>query len=116
MAYISTGFLVLTLITGSTATRISIIASMLNYILFFGKDLIQGRHRKVVSASRRQTYVRQMKAAKSEKDSFHRCEVCQRTEKDDPNLEFRYCSKCDGYHEYCSDHLFSHEHIKENIK
>lgn len=42
----------------------------------------------------------------------HRCAVCGRTELDDPNLEFRYCSKCNGNYEYCSDHLFNHEHVK----
>ena len=42
----------------------------------------------------------------------HRCAVCGRTELDDPNLEFRYCSKCNGNYEYCSDHLFNHEHKK----
>ncbi|MBN2221524.1 MAG: hypothetical protein JW708_04895 [Vallitaleaceae bacterium] len=116
MAYLSTAFLLLTVITGSAATRISILASMLNYILFFGKDLIRGKRRKIVSASKKQAYAREIKKVKPEKEGFHRCEVCQRTEKDDPNLEFRYCSKCEGYHEYCSDHLFSHEHIKEQVK
>ena len=42
----------------------------------------------------------------------HRCEICGRTERDDPNLEFRFCSKCDGDHEYCMDHLYNHVHIK----
>ena len=42
----------------------------------------------------------------------HRCAVCGRTELDDPNLEFRYCSKCNGNYEYCSDHLFTHEHVQ----
>ena len=42
----------------------------------------------------------------------HRCAVCGRTELDDPNLEFRYCSKCNGNYEYCQDHLFTHEHVK----
>lgn len=42
----------------------------------------------------------------------HRCAVCGRTELDDPNLEFRYCSKCNGTYEYCQDHLFTHEHVK----
>ena len=46
----------------------------------------------------------------------HRCTVCGRTELDDPNLEFRYCSKCNGAHEYCQDHLFTHEHIKQMIR
>ncbi len=40
----------------------------------------------------------------------HKCAICGRTEKDDPNLTFRYCSKCTGNKEYCQDHLFTHTH------
>lgn len=43
-------------------------------------------------------------------DAMHRCCICGRTEKDAPDLEFRYCSKCNGNYEYCQDHLFTHEH------
>lgn len=46
------------------------------------------------------------------KKAYHRCCVCGKTELDDPNLEFRYCSKCEGEHEYCSEHLKNHTHIK----
>ena len=42
----------------------------------------------------------------------HQCYICKRTELDDSNLEFRFCSKCGGNHEYCQDHLFTHIHIK----
>ena len=42
----------------------------------------------------------------------HRCAVCGRTELDDENLEFRYCSKCHGNYEYCQDHLFTHKHVE----
>ena len=42
----------------------------------------------------------------------HRCEVCGRTDAEYPDLEFRYCSKCAGEHEYCMDHLYTHVHIK----
>ncbi len=41
----------------------------------------------------------------------HRCEICGRTEISDPDLEFRYCSKCQGAHEYCLEHLYTHVHI-----
>lgn len=41
----------------------------------------------------------------------HKCAICGRTELDDPNLTFRYCSKCAGNYEYCQDHLFTHQHI-----
>ena len=42
----------------------------------------------------------------------HKCAICGRTEKDDPNLEFRFCSKCNGNYEYCQDHLFTHKHVQ----
>ncbi len=45
----------------------------------------------------------------------HRCTICGRTELDDPNLEFRFCSKCEGNYEYCNDHLFTHKHIKNGV-
>lgn len=41
----------------------------------------------------------------------HKCAVCGRTELDDDELEFRFCSKCDGNYEYCSDHLYTHTHV-----
>ena len=45
------------------------------------------------------------------KVSRHKCAVCGQTELDNPNLEFRYCSKCNGNYEYCQNHLWSHKHI-----
>lgn len=46
------------------------------------------------------------------KIALHRCAVCGRTELDDPNLEFRFCSKCKGNYEYCSDHINNHKHVQ----
>lgn len=42
----------------------------------------------------------------------HKCAICGRSEKDDFELEFRFCSKCNGNYEYCKEHLYNHEHIK----
>lgn len=44
--------------------------------------------------------------------SVHKCAICGRTEISNPDLEFRYCSKCEGGYEYCQDHLFSHVHAR----
>ena len=46
----------------------------------------------------------------------HRCAVCGRTELDDENLTFRFCSKCAGNYEYCSDHLYTHIHVTGDKK
>jgi hypothetical protein len=43
----------------------------------------------------------------------HRCTVCGRTDVTNPELEFRYCSRCKGYHCYCEEHISNHEHIEE---
>ena len=42
----------------------------------------------------------------------HKCTVCGRTDTEYPNLEFRYCSKCNGYYCYCIDHINNHVHIQ----
>ncbi len=49
---------------------------------------------------------------KNGKVSRHKCAVCGQTELSNPDLEFRFCSKCSGNYEYCQNHLFTHEHIK----
>lgn len=43
--------------------------------------------------------------------SQHKCVICGRTELTNPELNFRYCSKCSGNREYCEEHLFTHEHV-----
>ncbi len=45
-------------------------------------------------------------------EARHKCAICGRTEKDDDSLEFRFCSKCNGNYEYCSDHLYTHTHVE----
>ena len=54
-----------------------------------------------------------MKAAGAGQRIVHRCAICGRTDVDSPQLEFRYCSKCEGNYEYCADHLFTHQHVKK---
>lgn len=89
--------------------------SILNFLLFY----ISSRNYKKFSPKemhRRRVYRQEVNEARQNQQyangAKHRCTVCGRTELDDPNLEFRYCSKCNGAHEYCQDHLFTHEHIK----
>ena len=42
----------------------------------------------------------------------HRCTICGRTDESNPELEFRYCSRCQGYHCYCEEHISNHTHIE----
>lgn len=87
---------------------ITVGGSVLNFLLFFGKDIVIR-----LATGRKAFYNRRSYAAKIPKDvTIHRCAVCGRTERDDKNLEFRYCSECKGDYEYCMEHLHTHEHIK----
>ena len=47
-----------------------------------------------------------------QKGYIHKCAVCGKTDTDYPNEEFRYCSKCNGYYCYCSEHIHNHVHIQ----
>lgn len=88
-----------------------LIAVLLNFVVFyFIAKNPQGVGAAIRQKKRRVVY-KEM-AREHEAKPRHRCAVCGRTEKDSPQLEFRYCSKCEGNHEYCSDHLFTHEHVK----
>ena len=51
-------------------------------------------------------------AAKVQTPYTHKCTVCGRTDVTNPELEFRYCSRCNGYHCYCEDHISNHTHIE----
>lgn len=97
------------------ANALAAFVSMLNFLLFFfsTREMRRFSPKQVKRKRQYQKHVREGKAATVGKDgSRHRCAICGRTELDDPTLEFRYCSKCNGNYEYCQDHLFTHEHIK----
>lgn len=92
------------------------LASILNVFIFY----LLSRNMHAYSpkeVKRRRDYQRKVQQAQKpehvyENGARHKCAVCGRTELDDPNLEFRYCSKCNGNYEYCQDHLFTHTHVK----
>ena len=101
---------------GAWKLVIPIVASLLNFIIFyFGtKDFSRYNPKEV---HRRNEFRRAMEPQgrmKSGSGSVtkHKCAICGRTELDDPNLEFRFCSRCNGNYEYCQDHLFTHTHVK----
>lgn len=92
------------------AMAISIIVALLNFVIFF----FATRNYKRISPAarkRRRTYHKEVNRSKT--ITRHKCAVCGRTEQDDENLEFRFCSKCDGNYEYCMEHLFTHTHVKK---
>lgn len=92
-----------------SAIKIAIVFSLLNFAIFF-----------ITSRNRIHMTPRQMKRRVEFKQDIrrnsritkHKCAICGQTEDDDPTLEFRFCSKCNGNYEYCQQHLFTHTHVK----
>lgn len=100
---------------GAWIMAVPILASFLNFVLFFlsGRNMQRFRPKEV---KRRRNFQKAMAQSRVNPQtggvSKHKCAICGRTELDDPNLEFRFCSKCNGNYEYCQDHLFTHQHVK----
>lgn len=85
--------------------------SLLNFLIFFlsSRDVRRYAPKEV---KRRQEFKRQVAEPRPGSGiSRHKCAICGRTELTNPELEFRYCSKCEGNYEYCQDHLFTHQHV-----
>ncbi|MCM1170692.1 MAG: hypothetical protein NC393_01065 [Clostridium sp.] len=106
--------------------RVAIVASVLNCVIFYYISKRYTIRRKPLSAYIKRKSSDRDKGRQREKTSGatveritvpegvtrHKCAICGKTEKDDDMLEFRFCSKCKGNYEYCSEHLFTHEHVK----
>ena len=110
--------------------------ALLNYFLYFGRDVRdvftsnrthagQGFHfkratqrfhnaapKKPASAKPNPHWADHYQSASGQKPYHHKCTVCGRTDTEYPNLEFRYCSRCNGYYCYCMDHINNHTHIQ----
>ncbi len=100
----------LTLATGTWPARAYVLASIFNFLLFFGSDIWRR-----MRSNKWQMEAAIRKVAIGDKP-FHNCVICGLTEHHEPNEDFRICSKCDaGTFEYCSRHLRNHEHrVKES--
>jgi membrane associated rhomboid family serine protease len=96
--------------SNSLPPRLLILAPLAAYAIFFGSEIMATvrTNRKVVY--NRREFTRKKDDAKVIRMSFHKCEVCGVTEVDSPQMDFRYCSKCEGDHEFCSEHLYDHPH------
>jgi hypothetical protein len=101
--------------------------ALLNYFLFFGSDVLRvlpdflqpkGRGAKSFGdfGQRKQkpnpNWANNYRSKTGEQPYRHKCTVCGKTDTANPDLEFRYCSRCNGYYCYCIDHINNHAHIQ----
>ncbi len=96
---------------------IVIIASLLNFVLFYfltRKKTFSSTntYKRKTTSYTNSNINRTRQTSQGSGITRHKCAVCGRTELTNPEMEFRFCSKCNGNYEYCSEHLFTHQHIK----
>lgn len=119
-ALIDLGIVLMDLITLPFPYNFFSVISLANYFLFFGKDVLNliPRSWQIKFKSRGKTKSQpkvihfDTEKVKKAPDYTHRCTVCGRTDVSNPELEFRYCSRCHGYYCYCQDHINNHTHIE----
>lgn len=122
-------FVVIGLVSYPFPYNLFSVVSLANYFLFFGKDVlnvvpISWRTNASRLFQKKPQTTRRAKVIQFDAGSYeashatpkapytHKCTVCGRTDVSNPELEFRYCSKCKGYYCYCQDHINNHVHIQ----
>lgn len=114
LAYLNAAYFVVSMIGGRTLLPL---IALLNYLLFCGDILLSSlktiKYRSSKNVVNFQKAARQYRAQQAQAPYRRRCEVCGKTDTEYPDLEFRYCSRCEGYHCYCAEHINNHIHFKE---
>lgn len=113
--------IIASLLQGSWLSALLPVVALLNFLIFFWCEIADqldrrrtyARHRNSHQTIQFKSAVRQQRRKEAQQGYRHKCSVCGRTDTEFPDLEFRYCSRCAGYHCFCQDHIFSHEHFKE---
>ena len=121
LAIVDALFFLYSIVTSSFPVNLLPVVAVLNYLLFCGGPLFDALRRLLRLRPKEQrrstvdfrTEVRRMQQEQRQKPYTRRCEVCGRTDTDYPDLEFRYCSRCAGYHCFCMDHINNHRHFTE---
>lgn len=114
LAFVDAAIFVLGVVTGSFPANLLPVVAVINFLIFCGGDLLAALPKKpsanTVNFRRESQRIRREQQANLYR---HKCSVCGRTDKDHPQLEFRYCSRCAGYHCFCQDHIYNHIHFTE---
>ncbi|MBQ1804646.1 MAG: rhomboid family intramembrane serine protease [Oscillospiraceae bacterium] len=92
------------------------ITALLNFVVFFWPEIcrfLKLNRQQARQATHFHNTVSHQQRQETVKPYRHKCAVCGRTDVSNPELQFRYCSQCAGYHCFCSDHIFSHVHFTD---
>ena len=111
----------LSLLGGNLLGALLPVIAILNFIVFFWTNITDeiawrrgwAKHQTSHQTIQFKAAARQQKKREEERGYRHKCAVCGRTDTEWPDLEFRYCSRCQGYHCFCQEHIFNHVHFNE---
>lgn len=114
LALLDAAFFILGVVTTAFPVNLLPIVAVLNFFVFCGGELLRSVPRRP-SAGTVNFRRASAKIRREQRDRLytHKCAVCGRTDTDFPNLEFRYCSRCAGYHCFCEEHINNHIHFTE---
>ncbi|QDT05981.1 hypothetical protein K227x_43880 [Rubripirellula lacrimiformis] len=110
LAWLQIFVYLLTFVAASLGGKLMVVASVSNYLIFFGRELLG----KGTNARRRMSHKKKEKA--QTKTPRHVCHTCGIDSNTNPEADFRYCSQCDGHYAYCQDHLRDHKHVNQNAR
>ena len=114
LALVDAAFFLISVFTTSFPQNLLPVVAVLNFLIFCGgelRGLLPRRQSKSAINFKREAA--RIRHEQRDKLYTHKCAVCGRTDTDYPELEFRYCSRCAGYHCFCSDHINNHIHFTE---
>ena len=114
LALVDAAFFLYEIVVSPFPVNLLPLVAILNFLIFCGgklKGLLPRRQsRSTINFKRESARIRREQQSNL---YTHKCAVCGRTDVDHPELEFRYCSRCAGYHCFCSDHINNHIHFTE---
>ena len=117
LAIVDAVFFLISIVSTPFPANLLPIVALLNYLVFCGEWLFSSlrpeRRKQRQSTVNFKNEVRRIRYEQQNKPYTRKCEVCGRTDTDYPGLEFRYCSRCQGYHCFCIDHINDHIHFTE---
>jgi hypothetical protein len=117
LALLNLAFFAYEIITLPMGMNILPVIAMLNYLVFCGGTLIAYlrpiRSRYSSGSINFRKAASKIRKEQKNQNYSRKCAVCGKTDTDYPELSFRYCSRCEGFHCFCEDHINSHVHIKE---
>ena len=114
LALIDAAYFVLAVVTNPFPFNLLPVVAVLNFVIFFAGTLMKNLPRRPgrTTINFRQAS-KKIRQEQREQLYHHKCSVCGRTDTEYPGLEFRYCSRCVGYHCFCVDHINNHIHFTE---